>query len=334
MDNKLAIVFLTWNDWKNTVECLESIYNSSFENYDIILIDNNSDEIHLEKIKDWSKNNIIVNDKQFNFNSKKNINLIKVKEDFEIDDIGKKKIYLIRNKKNLGLTAGLNVGYKFVINQRYDYLARIDCDFIITKNYLKDMIDLFQEDSEVAAASPKIMHAYLRDTVWWYQFKMNWFYLKFQQTMNLQKKRISNNSKLKGIIETDAICGCCSIYKISKLKLSGLGDEEFFLGPEDIELSYRLKKFGKLICNLDCYTFHKIARSTYVSGKFRRSYTDAFGFLLLIKKIGTLSDKFFGYFYFLLRIPFFLLLLILRKREKENVYGYLAGCRDFFLKKK
>ena len=59
----------------------------------------------------------------------------------------------------------------------------------ITKNYLKDMIDLFQEDSEVAAASPKIMHAYLRDTVWWYQFKMNWFYLKFQQTMNLQKKR-------------------------------------------------------------------------------------------------------------------------------------------------
>ena len=35
----------------------------------------------------------------------------------------------------------------------------------------------------------------------------------------------------------------------------------------------------------------------------------------LIKKIGSLSDKLIGYPYFLLRIPYFLILLILRKKE-------------------
>jgi len=334
MNKKLAVVVLTWNDWKNTIECLESIFNSSFQNFDVVLVDNNSDEIHLKKINEWSKNNIEVEDKEFNFNSNKKIEIKNVKNNSQIENICEKKIYIIKNNKNLGLTAGLNVGYKFVLNQGYDYVARIDCDFIISNDYLKNMVSLFENNNSIVAASPKIKHAYLRETVWWYKLKINWFYLKFQQTMNLQKKRIFDNPKLNGIIKTDAICGCCSFYKVDKLKLSGLGDEDFFLGPEDIELSYRLKKHGKIVSNLNTITYHKIARSSDVSGKFRRSYTDTIGFLLLIKKIGTFTDKLFGYFYFILRIPFFLLMIALKKRDKDKVYGYCFACKDFFLNRK
>ena len=53
MNKKLAVIVLTWNDWKNTIECLESIFNNSFENFDIVLVDNNSDPIHIEKIKEY-----------------------------------------------------------------------------------------------------------------------------------------------------------------------------------------------------------------------------------------------------------------------------------------
>ena len=47
---------------------------------------------------------------------------------------------------------------------------------------------------------------------------------------------------LNNTVETDVISGCCSQYIKQILKKSGLGDEDFFYGPEDIELSYRLKK--------------------------------------------------------------------------------------------
>ena len=146
MNKKLAVIVLTWNDWKNTIECLESIFNNSFENFDIILVDNNSDLIHIEKINQWSKNFIKVEDNEFKFNSNKKIDLIKINKNFKIsNNICEKKIYLIQNNKNLGLTAGLNVGYEFILNQKYDYVARIDCDFIIPKNYLKDMVNLFEK---------------------------------------------------------------------------------------------------------------------------------------------------------------------------------------------
>ena len=55
MNKKLAVVVLTWNDWKNTIECLESIFNSSFQNFDVVLVDNNSDEIHLKKLTNGQK---------------------------------------------------------------------------------------------------------------------------------------------------------------------------------------------------------------------------------------------------------------------------------------
>jgi len=342
MNKNLAVTVLTWNDWENTVKCLESIYQSSFENFDVILVDNNSDQKHIDKIFEWSNNKIQIDDEEVIFNPQKKIEVLNVNDELVVNKKGEKKIYFINSKAkknerwatNLGCTAGLNLGYKFALKQNYDYIARIDCDFVITKNYLEEIIKTLEENNDYVAASPKIIHAGLKQTIWWCGFKLTSSFLKFHRLMNLKKKRIYDNDTYKGIIETDAVCGCCSVYKSQILKLSGLGDEEFFFGPEDMELSFRLKKFGKLIVNLDLKTFHKIVSSSNVSGWLSRSYYEAKGFLILIKKSGNFFDKLIGYPYFLLRIPYFFILLILGKREKDRVLGFSLGCIDFFLKKK
>ena len=341
MSKNLAITVLTWNDWENTTKCLESIFQSSFENFDVILVDNNSDEIHLKKIHEWANNKIKIEDEEFNFNPNKKIDIVNVTKELVLSEKGKKKIYLITSKEkknerwaiNLGCTAGLNLGYKFSLEQNYDYLARIDCDFIITKDYLKGMINTLEKNKDVVAASPKIKHGYLKHTIWWSGFNINPYYLKFQRTMNLKKKRILDDNSYKGLIESDVVCGCCSFYRPEILKKTGLGDEDFFFGPEDTELSFRLKKFGKIIANLDLVTFHKVTSSSNISGWLSRSYYETKGFLLLIKKTGNLWDKIIGYSYFLLRIPYFFILLIFKKREKDRVLGFSLGCIDFFLKK-
>ncbi len=341
MSKNLAITVLTWNDWENTTKCLESIFQSSFENFDVILVDNNSDEIHLKKIHEWANNKIKIEDEEFNFNPNKKIDIVNVTKELVLSEKGKKKIYLITSKEkknerwavNLGCTAGLNLGYKFSLEQNYDYLARIDCDFIITKDYLKGMINTLEKNKDVVAASPKIKHGYLKHTIWWSGFNINPYYLKFQRTMNLKKKRILDDNSYKGLIESDVVCGCCSFYRPETLKKTGLGDEDFFFGPEDTELSFRLKKFGKIIANLDLVTFHKVTSSSNISGWLSRSYYETKGFLLLIKKTGNLWDKLIGYSYFLLRIPYFFILLIFKKREKDRVIGFALGCFDFFFKK-
>jgi GT2 family glycosyltransferase len=334
MNKSIAITVLTWNDWKNTTVCLESIFQNTYKNFDVVLINNGSDDHHIEKIKDWASNKIVIEDEEIEFNKNKKIKIIDITDNYNIVSKCKKNIYLINLKKNIGLAPAINLGFKFSIENNYDLSARIDCDFIITKTYLESMSSLFLNENNIIAASPKIKHAYLRNTIWWKGFKTNWYYLKFQKTMNLQKKRIEDNTIFNGIIETDAIAGCCSFYETKIFKISGLEDEDFEFGPEDAELSFRLKKIGKLVVNLDAVTFHKIARSIDISGWYYRSYNETKGFLLLIKKTGTLSDKIIGYMYHVLRIPYFFILLKLKKRDRNRVIGYTKGCLDFFFNNK
>ena len=334
MSKSILITVLTWNDWENTVVCLESIFQNDYQNFDVLLINNGSEKYHIQKIKDWARNKILIDDKEIEFNKNKKIQITNTTDNQKINAKGSKNIYLIDLENNIGLAPAVNLGFKFSIQNQYDLTARIDCDFIVTKEYLKNMSSIFEVKNDIVAASPKIKHAYLRNTIWWKGFKSTWSYLKFQRTMNLKKKRIFDNSNYKGIVETDAIAGCCSFYKTTIFKISGLEDEDFIFGPEDAELSFRLKKVGRLIVNLDAIVFHKIAQSINVSGWYYRSYNETKGFLMLIQKTGTLSDKIIGYMYHILRVPYFFILLAFKIRKKDKVLGFYKGCLDFFLKNK
>ena len=329
MPKNISITLLTWNDWRNTVECLESIFQNDYKNFDVILINNGSNYYNIKKIYDWAENKIEIKDEAIKFNKNKNIKIFDITNTNKRTNNDYRNIYIKNFKENIGLAPAVNQGFQFAIDNNYDLISRIDCDFIITNNYLNEMVNLFNNDS-IVAASPKIKHAYLRNTIWWNGHKNSWSYLKFQRTMNLKKKRILDNNNIKGIAETDVIAGCCSFYKTEIIKKVGLEDEDFIFGPEDIELSFRLNKIGKLAVNMNTHTYHKIARSTQISGWYYRSYNETRGFLLLIKKTGTYSDKIIGYMYHFLRIPYFFILLILGKRSKEKVMGFAKGCFDFF----
>ena len=46
----VSLIILNWNGWNDTIECLESVLKSKYENYHIILIDNFSEDNSIEKV--------------------------------------------------------------------------------------------------------------------------------------------------------------------------------------------------------------------------------------------------------------------------------------------
>ena len=75
----------------------------------------------------------------------------------------------------------------------------------------------------------------------------------------------------KGINGTDTLNGPGSIIRSKILNKTGLSDPEFF-GPEDMELSIRLKKYGKICVNLDSVIYHEVAKSATITGQNTRKY--------------------------------------------------------------
>ena len=43
--NELGVVVLFWNDSEKTIKCLKSLLNQQKQKFNIILVDNNSDQI-------------------------------------------------------------------------------------------------------------------------------------------------------------------------------------------------------------------------------------------------------------------------------------------------
>ena len=326
----VAIVVLSWNDSKNTIECIKSILKSSYQNYDIIIVDNNSDIEHYEKLIYWCKKN------KFKINNKikkSSNNLIKKK--------GFKNIYILRiNKvakipfaKNLGVARGYNKGIKFALKQDYEFIVKLDCDFLITKKFLYGMIETFRENKNAVAVSPKVYYYLGRKTsiIWWKGVNFTRNYFRFHRTGKDNSRRALDKGQFKGLRSSEGICGCCVMFKSRILKKTGVLDEDFFFGPEDIEHSYRLKKYGKILINLDYFTYHKVSQSIYISGIKSRVYFETIGWLLIIKKVCSFTDRIIGYTYFFIR-GLRHLIRLLYKKDKNPHIGFLLGLKDYFLK--
>ena len=309
--NQLGIVVLFWNDSEKTIKCLKSLFNQQKQKFNIVLVDNNSDRIYSKTILDWLKKNKINYIKvEKNFFSKKNYN--------------KKKLFYIKNKINYGCGLGHNPGYDFCLKNNHEFIARIDNDMVVPNNMIFKLVQRLKKNKFIAAISPKVMFANNPKIIWFGGTKIG-NNLKLQRECSNHICKKKDSIEFRGLIKTDAIVGCASIMRSEFLKKAGLSDPDFFYGEEDIELSHRFKKIGgKLAIDLDQKIYHSVshtvgsnwAKTIYYNYKYR---------LVLIKKIGSASDKFFGYSIFMIKLLIMFFLSFRKKYSSRIIQIFYAG---------
>ncbi len=317
---KIGIVVLFWNDYEKTIDCIKSIYEQKNFQYTLILVDNNSQKKYSNKIFKWLKNN-----------KKKVINVNKKK--YEENKFGSSKIcFYIKNKFNYGCGLGHNPGYQFCIDNNLKYTARIDNDMVVPPNTIKNLVNRLERNKSINGISPKIMFVKKPTFIWWRGSEVG-NNLKFQRNCaSYSANGHLDDKKFRGMIKTDAISGCASIMKTERLKRIGLSDPDFFYGEEDIELSYRLSESKEsLWADLDEKIYHHVsetvgknwAKNIYYNYKYR---------LVLIKKIGNIYDKTFGYSLAILKLFLSFFLIFDKYYSSRFVQRYYAIIH-FFQKK-
>lgn len=307
MKKKLLIVILTWNDFDNTTECINCALHSDFKDYQILIIDNNSsDDSYKRLIKKYKFDNSHI---------EKNAT--------------KPKLIFIQNKNNLGCGLGHNIGYEYAIENNFEYVARIDNDMIFDKKLLLNMVEFLDNNKNIAGTSPKILNFQRKGIIWWMGTQIG-NSLKFQTHMRNYGYNVIDSPNLSGTVNTDSIAGCASFMRVDALKKSKLSDPDFFYGPEDVELSYRLKKFGDLKVNLDFKIRHKISQSFENYDSSTKFYFEHKYRLLLIKKIGSALDKFFGYTISIIKFIAYCFLFF-RFNHRRKIFPVGKAIIDFFI---
>ena len=103
-DQKIAIIIINWKKYDFTLSCIDSVLKSSYKNFKIVLIDNESQ-------KDLSN-------------------------EFEKN----KNIHIIKNEKNEGFARANNQAIKYSIKNGFDYVLLLNNDTIIKYDLLGSLI--------------------------------------------------------------------------------------------------------------------------------------------------------------------------------------------------
>ena len=127
MDNnpKVSIIIPHYNNYNIIKDCLESIKNLTFENFETIVVDNASSDNSFKHIKD----------------NHSDINLIK-------------------SKYNRGYAGGCNYGAEFA---RGKYLLFLNNDTEQEANFIEPLVDFLDKNSNVCSVQPKIKNFYAKN---------------------------------------------------------------------------------------------------------------------------------------------------------------------------
>jgi len=115
---KITVLMSVYNGEEYLKETIESILNQTFADFEFLILNDGSFDKTAKILKKYKKKD--------------------------------KRIKVITNKKNLGLTRSLNKGLKLVKGK---YIARMDADDISNKNRLKTQYDLLERNPGVGLVS-------------------------------------------------------------------------------------------------------------------------------------------------------------------------------------
>ncbi|MBU1292252.1 glycosyltransferase family 2 protein [Patescibacteria group bacterium] len=217
----VSINLLTWNGEKYIEDCLNSVFNQSYSNLKILIIDNNSTDKtikYLKKIKDRSKN-----------------------------------LKVIFNKKNIGFSAGHNQGIE---QSKGDFILCLNQDAVLGNNFIQNIVEVFNRDKKIASVQGKVLRwqkglpisnqnsdydvSRIIDTT-------GLSVLKNRRIINRSQGEIDQEqfNKVEEIFGPD---GAVPVYRREALEDVKIGkeyfDESFFAYKEDVDLAWRLRLYG------------------------------------------------------------------------------------------
>ena len=201
----LAVILVNWKKYDLTSNCIESLNRSIYKNFQIILVDNEFSSINIIKLK--AKHNELI---------------------------------VFKENKNLGFAGGNNIGIRYALENKYDYIMLLNNDTEVKNNFILPLIKCLEKSPSLGAVQPLILNFSNKSIIWNAGGKLN----KFLGTASTRFNNIELNSSNVFNDCTDWISGCCILIKSEVLKKVGLLDENFFTYYEDVDWSLRIKNEG------------------------------------------------------------------------------------------
>ena len=334
---KVEIVILNWNGWKDTIECLESIYQINYPNYGVIIVDNGSENESIDMIRKYCKREITVKSRLIFNEADPSSNRIEIieyfREETETDEVKEnnnrellydKKLILIKNEKNYGFAEGNNIALRYAIKALDpNYFLLLNNDIVVDKDFLKNLVEVAEMDATIGMVGPKI---------YYYDFCGRTDIINFAggiiDMWKGQPYHIGTNEVDHGqydnIKKVDYVEGSAMLVKKDVLTRIGLIDPCYFAYWEENDFCMRGSRLGySSIYVPEAKIWHKISSS--VVNKTKVYYLTRNRFLFM-KKYST-KRQYFSFLLYFFGFQFWLIGYnhLMDHKDKNEFIHFLRG---------
>ncbi|MFC1565584.1 glycosyltransferase family 2 protein [Candidatus Neomarinimicrobiota bacterium] len=208
MNPSVYIVVLNWNGRDLTLDCLESLTKVLYDNYKILVVDNGSVDESVSAIKSKYPN-----------------------------------VDILRIDSNIGYAAGNNAGFEYAKKQNPKYIIFLNNDTIVDENFIEPLVRPLIDRSETGQTVPKIFYANDKNRIWYTGGIVN---LWLGQIYHIGIRKLDSNQYSESYY-TDYATGCCFCMRYQDFEKIGGFDESYPMYGEDVDLSLRIRSYGKKI---------------------------------------------------------------------------------------
>lgn len=189
---------------------------------------------------------------------------------------------IIRSEKNQGWAGGNNIGIRYALDKKSDYVILLNNDTVVSEEIVSRLMDAVSGHAEFGIVGPVINAMDHRDRV---QTDGCLFNRANAPGFFLRKVVPLKRCSPPEITEVDIVNGCCMMISSSVFHTIGLIDERFFLIHEESDYCLRAREAG-FYCGVigESLVWHKHSASFTRAGNWRQRYYDVRNLFLLLRK--------------------------------------------------
>lgn len=287
----VIIIILNWNNASDSINCLTSLQNLDYGNYDVVLIDNASTDDSVEQIRACYPN-----------------------------------IKIVESSSNLGVGGGRNIGIDLVLEQVSDhpekapeYIVFLDNDTETDRGFLSELVTVAQAGPEIGVLGCKVYYMDKPNRIWAAGGKL-FFYRGTAALRGMDEQDVKQYDIQE---EIDFAVGCA--FMVSREALLNVGKFDSIFGiywGEEIDWCIRAKKAGYLIVYVPhAKIFHRTSRTTPGANYWQQKARNLF---ILMRRYASKKE----WLIFMLSFPLIFLRAVWRQIQRgrfKNILHLIRG---------
>lgn len=267
------VILVNWNGWKDTIECLESLFRSTHSEFKVIICDNNSTDGSVDQIVRWAAGDV---PPPASANpALRHLSYPPVPKPLPMGRLratagnlrvsgSSTRLTLIENSSNLGFASANNIGMRYALSQQdVKFLWLLNNDTVVNPDALEELVKCIESNPETGILGSKLI-----------------FYHNERQVQALGGAKFNrwtargrnlgahtDSNRRPSVVEVcaamDYVVGASMFVPVHFVKETGFLNEEYFLYFEELDWALRSKgRFRLSFCD-ESIVYHKGSASTH-----------------------------------------------------------------------